>query len=286
MSSLILHDTTKLAIERFIVHPSHALLIIAPPGSGKTMVALEIAGKLLKTEPSRLANHPYFKVLRSSSGKAISIENIRDAIHFTTLKTTGGSRRIVVIEDAHRMTLQAQNALLKTIEEPPAGTVIILTAPGLSSLLPTICSRTQQLALLLPQGRELTDYFVRSGHNQAAVSKALLMSGGLPGLMHALLESEAEHPLLPAASAAREILQKSTFERLAVVDNLAKERQFVLDMLFMMGQMAEISLHQGNKTDAQLRSWHKVLAACHRATALILKSAQPKLVLTNFMLSL
>lgn len=70
------------------------------------------------------------------------IENIREIIHYLTLQTAQkGENRGVLVQDAHLMTEPAQNAFLKTLEEPPPDTIIILTAPGEDLLLPTILSR-------------------------------------------------------------------------------------------------------------------------------------------------
>src|SRR5258708_28655527 len=130
MSEPLLHDRTRGELDNFVTRPSHALLIVAPTGSGKTMLALHLASQLLETDVDKLANHPYFKQLSAPPGKSISIDSVRDTIRFLMLKaaSTGTTSRVVVIENATAMTVQAQNALLKTIEEPPAGTVLILTA--------------------------------------------------------------------------------------------------------------------------------------------------------------
>lgn len=285
-SALLLHDSTRRAVDTFIDQPTHALLLVAPTGMGKSTVAQYIACKLLGTTEIKLENHPYFKLLRSANSKTISIEAIRDAIHFTALRTAGSTARVIIIEDSHLMTLQAQNALLKTLEEPPAGTTIILTAPSELSLLPTIRSRVLQISLQMPASDRVVEYFKDINYPEPAVKKALLMSGGLPGLMHALLDTGSEHPLLAATDVARDILQKSTYDRLLLVDGLAKQKQLWLDTLFILGQMADIAIRQGSSNIVALRRWHKILTTCNEATSQSLRNAQTKLVLLNFMLSL
>ena len=289
MRELLLHPETKQAIDRFVTRPSHALLITAPAGSGKTTLAQYVAAQLIGVVPEKLSTYPYFKYITSEPGKTISIEAIRQAIGFTTLRTTKqdpGISRIIVIDGAQAMTTQAQNALLKTIEEPPTGTVLLLTATSERSVLPTIRSRVQHLALLAPSLDAVTAYFQKDGYDAAAIKKAMLMSGGLVGLMHALLAAEADHPLLQATATARDILQKTPFERVILTESLAKQKQLWIDTLFILTQMAHAALQQPSVSEASARRWHKILTAVHQAQTDTMSNGQLKLILLHFMLSL
>jgi len=184
------------------------------------------------------------------------------------------------------MTTEAQNALLKTLEEPPAGTVLILLATSLDAVLPTIRSRVRQLAIRTPDNDALTAYFHEKGHSSAAVDSALRISGGLPGLTHALLTEDQQHPLFVATTHARGILQSKTYERLLLVDTLAKQKELCLDVLYVMGRMAHMALARpGGPPDASQR-WQRVLQASFDAERQLGRSVQAKLVLTNFMLAL
>jgi len=288
MSELLLHPTTAQAVDNFVIRPSHALLLLAPAGAGKTMVAQSIAARLLNVPTDKLVSHPYVRMVESPNNKTISIEDIRDVIHFLMLKTgaKAETNRIVIIEHAQLLSTQAQNALLKTIEEPPQGTVLILTAPSELDILPTIRSRVQKLVVQPPTTEQLTEYFHGQGFTGAAISKALLMSDGLPGLTQALLTDDASHPLVAATAQARDILQKTAFERVVLVDELAKQKQQWLDTLFILERMAETSLRKPGTATAALKRWHGILSASHMAREQTLASGQLKLVVLNFMLSL
>ncbi len=288
MSELLLHELSRQAIDSFVSRPSHALLLTAPTGAGKRTIALDLAAKLLGVTDAKLADHPYFKFVTLTDKKSISIESVRDIIHFMSLRTTGNAdtSRVVLIENAQLMTTQAQNALLKIIEEPPAGSVIILTAPGERSLLPTIRSRIQHITLQPPETEAVSAYFANQGYSREAINKALLMSDGLPGLTQALLASDTGHPLVAAAAVARDILQKTTFERLLLIDDLSKQRELWTNLLFILGRMADISIQKNAASVIAVQRWKNILAACYDAQAKTTVSAQLKLVMLHFMLTL
>lgn len=282
MDRIVLHPVTKTKLQNFIDHPSHALLIVGPRGMGKGSVAQQIAANLLTVQPHQLASHAYLRHITVGKEQSIAIDTVRELEHFLSLRVPGKSNRIIIIEDAHTLTNEAQNALLKTLEEPPERTTIILTATGERNLLPTIRSRAAVLLVQRPAPETLQTHFADLGHTSSAIQKAYLMSGGLPGLMTALLATDEEHPLVIAATTAREIIQKSTFDRLAMIDQLAKQKQYCLDVLAIMQQMSHLTLAGSKPT----KSWQNILAQSFQASQHLQASAQPKLVLTNLMLNL
>lgn len=282
MTDILLHPATGASLERFRVHPSHAVLLSGPRGIGKGSVSRQLAADLLGTPLERLDKDAYFKPISSGKEPSISIEAVRELEHFLSRKVPGDAQRVVVIEDGHTMTLEAQNALLKTLEEPPLQTTIILTAVSEQSLLPTIRSRLITIPIQRPEQSLLQAHFEEQDFPATTVRQAMLMSGGLPGLISAILQDNTEHPLVQAAVTAREIIQKPVFERLALVDQLAKQKDFSLDVLTIMEQMAHVAL-SGPKPS---RKWQKILTQSYIATGQLMNSAQPKLTLTSLMLNL
>lgn len=285
MTNLLVHNITKQQIHAFLTKPSHAVLLTGPAGSGKFTLAKHLAEETLGLKPDKLLSYPYVKIVQPIDAKAIGIEQVRGLDHFLSLKVPSklGISRLVVIEDSQKMTTEAQNAILKTLEEPPAGTLIILTVSYPQALLPTIRSRVQTVDVKLPAKNESKEYFVAKGFDEKAVESALLMSGGLPGLTQALLSDEA-HPLLEATKTARNILKQSTYERMLMVDTLAKQKELALNTLYILGQMAHISLQTASGKAS--RRWQKVLRASYSAREALLQSGQPKLVLSKLMLEL
>ncbi|MEW6252074.1 MAG: DNA polymerase III subunit delta' [Planctomycetota bacterium] len=152
----------------------HAYLLEGPEGVGKELAARALAARLLceaETRPldadacgdcraCRLlaaGNHPDFhlihrglhkfhpdRVIRGGKGLFLVVDLIRQfLIEPAAMKPAQGRRRVFIIRDAERMNEQAQNALLKTLEEPPGAAVLILITSSATRLLPTIRSRCQ-----------------------------------------------------------------------------------------------------------------------------------------------
>jgi energy-coupling factor transporter ATP-binding protein EcfA2 len=287
MSTLLLNPIMRQKLTSLSTQPPHAILLVGPSGSGKGTIAQLLISELLGVHELNLKNYPYFMHVTPNDRQTISIDAIRDVIRFTTLKTVASNEisRVVLIEDSQRMSLGAQNALLKTLEEPPEGTTIVLTAPSQRLLLPTILSRLQIISLLQPESDAIKLYFEELGFKTPDIDRALLMSGGLLGLMNALLEHNEAHPLVAATKIARAILEKTPFERLVMIDELSNDKKLCFDTLFILEQMASLSLRQSSKTNLSLKRWQRVLAASHTANQQLLTNAQTKLVLLNFMLA-
>ena len=128
----------------------HALLIQGRAGMGRRHLALWLAERVLGADPSRSvgddpdseAGHPDFVTLEIPADKTqIVVNQTRELIEFLQLTSHGGRGRVAVIYPAEAMNRNTANALLKTLEEPPAGTVIVLIAESPRSLPPTILSR-------------------------------------------------------------------------------------------------------------------------------------------------
>ncbi|MDL2362885.1 MAG: AAA family ATPase [Patescibacteria group bacterium] len=281
---LVIHPKTRQQLDHFIANPSHAVLLSGPAGGGKSAFAKLLVQSVMKVETSFKTN-PNVMYITAGKGASIGIESVREIDKFLRLKVpfSRGINRAIIIENGSLLTTEAQNALLKTLEEPPTDTILILTANQPQSLLPTIISRVQQIHLLSPSLGELTSHFELQGFEAFAIKRAYGMTGGLPGLMHAIL-TNSDHPLVTALDKARLLLGKSTYERLINIDELSKNKELVSNVLFMMQQMAHVSLLSAGEETA--KQWRQVLAASFEATTELAVSAQPKLTLTKLMLSL
>lgn len=140
---------------------SHAYILSGEKGCGKKLLA-DVFAETLQcekggTEPcgschscvqAQSGNHPDIIHLMHEKPNSISVDDVRTQIvNDVLIKPYSGKYKIYIVPDAEKMTAAAQNALLKTIEEPPAYAVILLLANNASALLPTILSRCVMLSL-------------------------------------------------------------------------------------------------------------------------------------------
>ena len=131
----------------------HALLLTGTPAAGTHQLALALAAELNGATATSLETlrHPMCRVLRpGSKSRKILIEDIRGIEPFLALRAEEGATKFIVILEADRMMEEAANAFLKTLEEPPPQTLIILITEQPSRLLTTILSRCVRVPLHEP----------------------------------------------------------------------------------------------------------------------------------------
>ncbi|PID31932.1 hypothetical protein CR970_02920 [Candidatus Saccharibacteria bacterium] len=290
LADMLLHDKTRQAVQTVLSKRAHAVVLAGPAGAGKQTLATAMAAELLGLTPDRLALAPYFLLLQPE-GTAISIEQVRRAQQFLRLKTTGQAavRRVLALQGADSMTAEAQNALLKTLEEPPADTVLLLTADDIEKLLPTIRSRSTILRLHAPSVADARTYYADQKISTAAFDRLHAMSGGQVGLLHTLITQQDTGSGLPAAiEQAKQLLAQTVFERLTQVDALAKDKAGLAHLLTALKRICDGALQAAarkNNTDA-VRAWHQRLAAVAEAEVQFAKNTSPKLLLTHLFLHL
>ncbi len=140
---------------------SHAYVFCGEAGAGKTLIATTLAAAMLCEKMDGDAcmecpscrkviskNHPDIKVMLHEKPESIGVGDVREQIiDDIYIKPFESGRKIYIIPDASMMTVQAQNAILKTLEEPPAYATLILLAENMDALLPTIVSRCTTVRL-------------------------------------------------------------------------------------------------------------------------------------------
>ena len=170
----------------------HAWLITGPPGSGRSNAAAAFAAALLcetggcgDCKSCRMViagSHPDVTVLATEK-VIISIEEIRGLVAASYFGGSISKYQIMIIEDADRMAERSSNVLLKTLEEPPAGTIWILCAPSEADMLPTIRSRVRRVALKQPSSQTVADLLVaRDGINPSLALQVAAEAQGHIGM--------------------------------------------------------------------------------------------------------
>jgi len=144
-------------------------LFTGPPGSGRSNAAVAFAAALVCKEggcskcnnclSTILGTHADVELIKTQ-GLSIKIDEVRELITRASWAPSVANYRVVVIEDADRLTDSAANALLKVIEEPGLRTIWLLCAPTLTDVLPTIRSRCRHLSLRTPSTKAITNLLI------------------------------------------------------------------------------------------------------------------------------
>lgn len=195
--------TLRSALAAGRVH--HAYLFLGPEGVGKRAVAVAFAKAIHCAELtndfcgdcadcSRIAdrNHPDVRVIEPLAGKKeISIQQIRDLQRELSYRSFTGMRKIAIVDPATLMNAPGQNALLKTLEEPPQDSLIILIAANVGGLLPTLRSRCLQLTFA-PLTRKEVSGFLTSRHGMNSTDAELIAALSLGSIGAALAFNKEE----------------------------------------------------------------------------------------------
>src|SRR3989344_4175306 len=134
----------------------HSFLITLGSSSQRIVKASTLALELLETKREQLDNCPDF-ISITRDKRSIGIGEIRKGLERLSLKPFVSKAKVALIEEAQNLTLEAQNALLKTLEEPPKDSFLILTCPNEDLLLPTVVSRCVNLRVSSKLGSEVPD---------------------------------------------------------------------------------------------------------------------------------
>lgn len=223
----------------------HAILVVGPPNIGKTAVAFTFAqalncaggspapcGQCVSCRKVASGNHPDVRIL-DAPGQTLKISEVRDLQRELSLSPHEGRWRVAVLTGFERATLEAANALLKTLEEPPGQVVLVLTASGADVLLPTIVSRCQVLSLRpLPKALVREALISQWGAQPTQAELLAHLSDGRLGWAVQALEDEAllarrnEHLENLAA-----LMSKGRVERLAYAADLSRDPSLVREVL-------------------------------------------------------
>ncbi|TLS66155.1 AAA family ATPase [Mariprofundus erugo] len=200
----------------------HAWLLYGLKGIGKHMLAEKLAGIMVCEHHSACGrchgclmlaagSHPdVYRVALIEGKRDVNIEQVREMLAFLALSTSQGERRIVILDDAERMNNQAANALLKGLEEPAAGSMLLMVCADLMRLPATIRSRC-----MLQQCTPLADETVRGilslqlgdDVTPEQLTLATELAKGCPGTVHSLQDKKVAGALLSWRQLVHELAQ-------------------------------------------------------------------------------
>ena len=224
---LLLSRVTGRQLKAIEQAPGGSYLFIGPVGTGKFTAAKQL-GKKISARPGDV-------IIIEPAKKSIGIEQVLDLGQSLRLKNTGGGRTVIILQ-AQLLTREAQNALLKMLEEPPLDTTIILTASQIDSLVATVLSRCQKI-LFPPLGQAaIRSYLVQPlGLPVAEASRLANVSEGATGAAITLSrQPERLQEFENRLKLAKNYLQQPLYERLLLNQQILAEEdptQMVLQIL-------------------------------------------------------
>lgn len=234
---------------------AQAYLFFGPEGVGKYALAESFARSLILGRsgifgpgdgkdgflPDLTTVEPELEIKKKKiREKAIPIEKIRDIQKNLSLYPHGGLKKIVIIRNAHRLTRGAQNALLKTLEEPNGTSVVILVTHDEKNILETVRSRCQTVSFGLVASDEMEKLISSRGVGTETEEIARL-SMGRPGLALKMLDDKEEMAFGKKALEDMETLgDLAVSQRFDLAERLARDnREAVREMEFWMGYFHE-----------------------------------------------
>jgi len=204
-SQLFGQEKAKLLISKALAanRLPHGYIFKGPEGVGKRLYGRGLAAALNCRDTKRIGacgicssckkyrsmNHPDFMEIRPQKG-VIKIDQIRQLIKDISFPPYESEMRIVILEDIHTMRREAANSLLKTLEEPPPGNVLILTAESSQEILATLTSRCQVIPFVPLNLSETCTILKQHGIDQDSAMLLARLSEGSPG--RALLYQQLE----------------------------------------------------------------------------------------------
>ncbi len=192
------HERAREFLRTALAHDRlpHALLFAGADGIGKRTLALafvarlqcehdgeDACGECSSCRQIAAASHPDVQLLSVTPGKKeIGIDRIRDVKRFMQLQPLRGKAKVAIIDEAHLLTIPAQNALLKVLEEPPPRSFLLLVSSNPEALLATVRSRCQRLQFApLPTDTVVEILTAAAEIDGAAARELALLAEGSPG---------------------------------------------------------------------------------------------------------
>lgn len=270
---LLLHPISKQYYDHILEDLPQSLLLVAPEGSGKEYILRNLADSILGEHP----NGRLYDVIPLPDKKSIGIEAVRELK--VNLRLKSAKKRVVLIPHAGLLTHEAQNSLLKLLEEPPADVHFLMAVPNIGDVIETIQSRVSVWNLVLPLSKQIHEFYAQ--FPEINRNKAIAIGESRMGLIDALLNQQESHNLIHAIDIAKEILGENHFNRMIRVDALAKDHVFANELIDALRLVCNAALiNAAKKNNASVKQWHKRLNIIMQSSDWLNNSVQPKLVLS------
>lgn len=184
------HKAVKDVLEKAIASPKHGYLLVGADGSGSHLFAEAFVRALIQLPPDRsFASHPDLVCLAHERGedgariskKGIPVEAVREARMRMSGRPTAAPRMVMYVPDAESLNDEGVNALLKVVEEPPAGAVFVFVCRATSRIPATLQSRLVRIELGRVRDEEIRAWLAGQGIAAGEIDQAIAIADGCPG---------------------------------------------------------------------------------------------------------
>lgn len=240
-SELLINSETARILTGIRTNLPQSLLLYGRRGIGLLAIARTLGDTILEIMyPTDSKGNP------DKLSGSISVEEIRQLYALT--KSRSHTRQLVIIDDADSMTVQAQQAFLKLLEEPNATIHFILTSHAPEKMLSTIRSRVQSYAILPIDHAQSHHYLQSRGLDEDTITKIMFIADGNPAQLHELATNErAREHAFAIIKAAREYLVADKYHRLTTA--LAySDRADALEFIAIVISLLKFQLTKGDDT--------------------------------------
>ena len=280
----LMNALTEKWVNAFIERPSSTLLIECTNDSQSGDILAEHICRALAKD----SHVPIVHLRVNDDKKSIGIEDVRQLQKSFQLKANTDSKytRFVIINDASLLTLEAQNTLLKLMEELPEKTVLIIVADNTQSLLETVKSRCFTIPVLPITELQATNYGAQNSYTFASVKKAYLLSEGYSSSFIRLLNDEHDS-LYELVDIAKKFVSDSIFERQILLQTLASTKSIYTYTEFT--QALKLTAKSGMrfaKTNDSKTHWKNILQAVLKSDEQVDRNVSEKLALLSLSVSL
>ncbi len=279
---MLLSSKTLNQVRSLNLTSNQPIIISGPEFTYKELLSKKIASQSLEIDIDKLDSYPYIITVISEK-KSLGIEEIRDLSKFISLTVplNQAINRVVMIPNSEILTVQAQNALLKNLEESPKSTLFILTTKKINNILPTILSRSRIIDVVKPSKIEIKKYLNK--HNDTEIEQNYLLSDGAPRLIEILLDNN-ESDIKNDVDLTKKILSASKINKLSYINELSKSREESIKIISLIKQMSKLGCLSNNSKQSII--WQNILDRSMQAEKKLRSNSSVKLTLLDFFLNI